>query len=61
MKQFLEEEQTIDGEKSIVHIRELSPSETIKQIKVPINKKQYIHTCYHDEGKGRPCKREEIK
>ena len=24
------------------------------------NKATHKHTCYHDEGKGRPCKREKI-
>jgi len=50
MKLILEEEQIIDGEKTIKKIKEISKEDEAV-------KGQFIHKCYHDEGKGRPCKR----
>jgi len=51
MKLYLEEETGTGEDKTISKIKEV-------QSKSEGKKGQYVHTCYHDEGNGRPCKRE---
>ena len=58
MKLFLEQETEKDGDKSISTIKEvLSKAQAIKD---KTASKCYLHTCFHDENKGRPCKREAL-
>ena len=53
MKLFLEEETGIGDEKTISIIKEITKiDEAVKG--------SIIHKCYHDEGNGRPCRREII-
>lgn len=59
MKLFLEEESELaDGSKTISKIKEVVDKEEAKKDKTL--KKCFLHTCYHDEGNNRPCKREVI-
>ncbi len=58
MKLFLEEERELDGEKVIVHIKEV-PSH-ISAIKGKTANKCFLHQCFHDERPLRPCIREVI-
>ena len=50
MKLILEKEETIDGEKTFVKIKDISD---IKEAKTG----EWIHECHHDEDNPRPCKR----
>ena len=43
------------------HSEKIISGEKVKTIKeVDEKEATHIHTCYHDEGKGRPCKREKL-
>ena len=58
MKFFLEEEVEVDGEKTTQKVKEVV--DEVQAVKDKTLKKCFIHTCYHDEGRGRPCKRREL-
>jgi hypothetical protein len=58
MKLFLEQETEKDGDATISKLKEVK--DKAEAIKGKTAKKCYMHTCYHDEGNNRPCKREVI-
>ena len=59
MKRFLECLEGTGDNKRIVKVKELSKEEVAKKPLLSI-KKHYEHKCYHDEGKGRPCRRRNL-